>query len=349
MVIQTTLNSNDINLHSKVINYVYLESGVVKCSISYDKSGVDYAKQNDINVITGATFSEVISLLLQTHFRCFNNATFGVVIVNCNRIAMLSRALTGGTTITFDDNSTLDVTDINSYIIEAVNNSVNNLDRTTRFEFYEDFLLGSVVANNRLIAYSAGTGVGINNISPTREQSVGIVQFSTGTTSTGRYGLGTSLNLLMLGDGLSVFETNVLFPTLSTSGERYQSLFGFLNTSTAINQTNGVYVLYDEGGVSLGSVASNRFQLVTVNTSIRTFTDSGITVEANRWYKLRVFLINGVAYLYINNNFACSTTLNINKTTTFMFGNFIYKSVGTTARTVQNDYIHVYKTYSSET
>jgi hypothetical protein len=266
--------------------------------------------------------------------------------LNCAKVSSVKRSSGGTTEIVFNDNSSISVTQADTYIIEAINNTLNRLDKTARFDFFEDFLTGSV---HKLIAYNTGSGSGISAIATSNERNVGVVNFATGTTASGRYGLGTSVNVLMLGSGLSVYETYISIPTLSTSLERYQVLAGFVNAGTSINQTNGVYVLYDEGGVSTGSTARTTFQLVTVNASARTFVDSGIVVNINTWYKIRVFVFGGIAYLYINNIFACSTTLTINTSTTLMFGNFIYKSVGVTSSILSTDYIHTYKIYSSET
>ena len=114
---------------------------------------------------------------------------------------------------------------------------------------------------------------------------------------------------------------------------------------TAANQSDGVYFLYDEGAVSTGSTAAAYWQTVTCNNSTRTF-NTGLTqttVTAATWVKLRIE-VNAAASsvgFYIDDVLVSTHTTNIptGAGRDTGYGSLLIKSVGTTARTVDCDYM----------
>jgi hypothetical protein len=151
-----------------------------------------------------------------------------------------------------------------------------------------------------------------------------------------------------LGNGLLVYETLVMFPSLSNSTDRYQFLFGIGKAWNSATQTDGVWITYDEGGIGAGSTASANFQCATAATSVRTFTDAGVAVVAGTWYRLRIE-INAAAtsvVFKISGSTVATITTTIPTVSIAPFISMI-KSVGTTARTGSIDYISLKQKFTT--
>jgi len=215
------------------------------------------------------------------------------------------------------------------------------------YSFYSDFEneVSTTATDGGISETNSGTGAATSAAAPANNTVIGMVQSSTGTTATGRAALTSSTSIISTGGAKFYCGGRVMVPTLSTSTERYQYVFGFFDTLTAANQVDGCYILYDEGGVSTGSAASANWQAVTVNNSARTFTNSSTGVAANTWTKLEIeinaagtsvsFLVDGVSIA------THTTNIPTGSARAFGFGWLVIKSVGTTARVVNIDYINV--------
>jgi len=172
-----------------------------------------------------------------------------------------------------------------------------------------------------------------------------IVRSTTGTTATGRASLDcVGITSLALGSGTVVYEAGVNITTLSTSAERYQLVIGLRDSLTAANQVDGAYILYDEGGVSTGSAASANWQCVTASNSTRTFTTSATAVTAAAWHTIRIEVDaagTSVGFFVDGTSICTAHTTNIPTGTARALGagTMFLKSVGTTARTLDLDYI----------
>jgi hypothetical protein len=241
---------------------------------------------------------------------------------------------------TEDDDSAADVARaaLEFYATDAI--SVGN----RRVEIYTDWF--STVAHGlSTTQVSAGTA-GIISAGIDTTNRPGVMNYRTGTSSTGGVTVSTSANEIALGQGRVVFETAVYVPTLSVLAQRFQFMTGFLDeaiSTAATDQTDGVYFLYDEGGVSAGSAASANWQCVTVSNASRTVTGSGIAVSAATWQKLGIeinaagtsviFRINGSTVATV------ATTIPTGTARAVGMGTRIVKSAGTTSRSVNQDYI----------
>jgi hypothetical protein len=146
---------------------------------------------------------------------------------------------------------------------------------------FEDFTTWITSAQPQCQATVSGTGSSVSQFTPNAAANPGIAQLSTGTIATGRADVGSHLNSFSFGGGATTFWGRMQLPTLSNATQRYQCVMGFRGNNTLINQTNAAYFLYDEGGVSTGSVASPNWILVTCSNGIRTFTPTTIPVDAN--------------------------------------------------------------------
>lgn len=216
-------------------------------------------------------------------------------------------------------------------------------DRKYVWRAYSDFVLPistTVSCESFILSANSGSG-GVNT--PTDTTSVGVVQLGTSTSSTGSCAVRTHLALMTLGGGPTTFETGLVIPELSTGVERYIIRAGFSNTATA-DAANGVYFQYNEA-------ASANWQIVTANASTRTTTATSVAVgTAKTTLKIITnpagtsaeFFINGASVGTIATNLPAQ---DVNQTFGVLVN--IVKSVGTTARTVDVDWIEATKTYTS--
>ena len=158
----------------------------------------------------------------------------------------------------------------------------------------------------------------------------------------------------ILGGGVVSYETLIWLPSLSTSGERFSCLIGF--SSGVLNQNNSannIAFLYDEGNIAFGGGggASANWRAVTTDTAVRTFTDTGIAVNAGAFIKLRI-VVNANASsveFFIDNTLVATHTTNIpsGNTKRLSVRNYIQKSVGSTTRLLILDYVKLQQTFTT--
>lgn len=217
------------------------------------------------------------------------------------------------------------------------------------FEYYNEFLthVNADVVGRDLFSSSTGSGAGTpSSSSSSRPNVVGTAVSTTGTTTTGRAALIANNTAIRLGGGKWAFEVRIdSLNILSDGTNRYQLIVGLGDDGTVVNQTDAVYFLYDEGGVSTGSTASANWQTVTSSNGTRTFNTSSIAVSTTLT-TLR-FEVNPDASqvdFYVNGTHTgTSHTTNIPKGAGRDTGIvlMIQKSAGNSARWVAWDYIHV--------
>lgn len=193
-----------------------------------------------------------------------------------------------------------------------------------------------------LLIYTAGSGAALSGQSSTESDRPGQVRLTTGTTSGGNVTLYTTTDGVLLGGGAWSQMWGVRPVQLSTSGERYQLLAGFIAAAGIAMQTDGAFFLYDEGGVSNGATASPNWQCVTVKSSSFTRTITDIPVSISTWADLEVrvnaaatsvqFLINGAVVA------THTATIPTAASEQVCLGVVHNKSVGSSARQVDLDY-----------
>ena len=216
--------------------------------------------------------------------------------------------------------------------------------RNYRFTYFNEFLntVGTATGGNDIIATNSGTGAGTNNTATNAAERVGLVRSTTGTTATGRTSPGTSSTACAFGGGSWTYEIEINLAALSTVTQRYQLVLGFHDVQNAANQIDAIAFVYDEGGVSTGSAASANWQTLTSSNSTRTWTTSG-TAVATGWVNLRIE-VNAAASsvsFYVNGTSVATHTTNIPSGGGRYagFGYLLLKSIGTTASTMDVDYI----------
>jgi hypothetical protein len=231
------------------------------------------------------------------------------------------------------------------------NNKQNNLKtfNTTQGIYYFEEFMGAinntiVSAYNSVVSLLTGNGsITMNNVATSnRTNQQGVITHSTGTASTNYAGYNYGVNSLYRGTGAITLETYIIIPTLSTSGERFVTVFGEQSGSNFMSPANCISIVYDEGGVFLASgVASNNWRCFTRAGSTITRTDTTVPVVANQWYKLRINIsADGLTItFFIGNVLVATHNTNVPLISTQLtVASYIMKSVGTTARTMQTDY-----------
>lgn len=218
---------------------------------------------------------------------------------------------------------------------------------------YSDFTFAPTTTTPEIAIATAGPGAGVTLIAPTATNRQGVIRLSAGTTATGRIHVGCISGLpIVLGNGAVTHNAAINIQALSTATGRYQLLIGLFDTFTAVNQVNGAYLLYDEGGVTTGSTASANWQKVTAANSVRTFSPSApATPVATGWLNIRTevnaagtlveYFVEGVSVGTISTNIPTGIAR------TMGFGIYLQKSVGTTAQTIHADWLYLKQNFST--
>lgn len=174
-----------------------------------------------------------------------------------------------------------------------------------------------------------GTGAAVAAVTPTDNSSVGVVQCSTGSSSTGYSGIRFTANVSMFiaSGGELISITKLMIPTLSTATQRFRLRVGFGDSITSADHTDSCgYFEYTD------NVNSGQWVIATANNGTRTKTNSTVTVPANAWIYLKT-VTNSAGTLtefYVNNTLVGSISTNIPNTLAraFDYTCFIIKSVG---------------------
>jgi hypothetical protein len=229
---------------------------------------------------------------------------------------------------------------------ELVNQSAPGIMGLT---FFSDCIGGTGTANlahsgGGLTIFASGTGAAgaaSTYLANTTERPLGIVQFTAGTTTTGRAGAGdngTDQIIPTLGPALSVARLAV--QTTVSGTETFQVLSGFVDSLAAGATTDGV-AWNNRWNGSAAEWAQDRFA-----ATVRTGTTTGSPTPDNNYIWLVVFVNEGWTRAdFIYSTDSVSFTLASSPSTGFPSSTQrtswcaaqIIKSAGTTARLVSLD------------
>lgn len=214
-----------------------------------------------------------------------------------------------------------------------------NLPILAGFQYHNDFInpvTSTTSDGSGMILIVNGSGATCTTVQTPAVNRVGIAQTTTGTTSTGRVALATGNTPVRLSGGEWLYTADVNVVQLSTATERFALLIGFLGSYTTINQTNAVYFLYDEGGVSTNSPgASANWACATVSNSSRTITNTSTAVVSGTFVRLQI-VVNAAGTsvgFYINGSLVHTETNTIPTAAN--------REVGFGALTVKSAYVAV--------
>lgn len=199
----------------------------------------------------------------------------------------------------------------------------------------------------------AGTGSQVVGLATTEANHPGLLKLETGTQANGRAVTMSYFVPVYTGSGQCYYETQVSIPALSTSTQRFQLVCGLFLSYGGLSQDKGVYFLYDEGGIS-GSPfsAASYWQTCTANGAASKTANTSltqVTVAANTWAKLRIYLdyVSGTAAFYINGTLVSTHNTNLPSGTALTFGVGLFKSTGTSSRTVTLDYVSLQRHFAT--
>jgi hypothetical protein len=211
--------------------------------------------------------------------------------------------------------------------------------RTSFRSIHEMF---GTASNGDISAGSANGGSVANSSTAGLTGHPGINTANTGTAGSTGYGTmwldDSNGTAILLGNGdYWRYETVVRIPTLSTAGERYIMRAGFINGPS--DGTNGCYVRYSD------NVNGGRFQGYCVSNSTTSTCDMLTTAAINTWYRFTVvvnaagnsvdFKINGTSQCQVSSNIPTAAGRETSMQT------MIHKTVGSTNRTLEIDYVEL--------
>ncbi len=206
------------------------------------------------------------------------------------------------------------------------------------FEIREDWVTTAIAGSNAWTNTVSGTGAASTVVTTNMtSNNIGIIQHSTGTTTTGRAAHSLAVTSTFFGGGIATYETLIYIPTLATIAEDYRIRIGFGDDLTGADHVDGIYFEYDRG-------VSANWRCKTASNSSRTTTDSGIAVAAGAWTKLSWVTNAGgtsVAF-YVGTTLAATNVATIPTAVARVCGpvSIIQKIAGTTARTFLVDYVN---------
>lgn len=170
----------------------------------------------------------------------------------------------------------------------------------------------------------------------TTEKAQGIEYVSTGTTSTGSSSSTRVISGTLRNSGTKfVLTQRMALENLSDGTNRYIAFFGIGDAnSEPVNV--GMYFRYTD------NINSGRWECVTTNSgTVTTVTDSGITADTTYHVFTIEIAADGLSVMfYIDGILVQTHTTNINTATSpILIQRMIIKSVGTTARKLNCDYV----------
>ena len=257
----------------------------------------------------------------------------------------------------------------NLYYKKIIDDTVVGLDKLQRRKnglyYWNDFFgvgqndTGQFINDTIMNFVSVGTGAfnrplrNAENPAQVTNSNIGVLQQSTGTTSTGqaRAEIGSNGGSIVIGAGVVVINTLVCMSALSDVSNRFS--YKYILPSLLPSGIHAIGFVYDEGGVDNMSsfTASPNWQVITRNSSISTVVDTGIPVSATNLQNLvaiinaagtRVdFYIDGVPIPPVFTNIPTGWAKKL------MFNSIILKFTGTAERIAYVDYIELDQTLTT--
>jgi len=223
-------------------------------------------------------------------------------------------------------------------------------DYRVKAELFEEFLSG-LTGNGTLGSLgwqiaSSGTNAAWANVNLVPDGNYfGAVSANTGTTSTGRTMAYLNLGGVLFGNGSVEFEARVRIPILANIIDDYDFYIGFFDQTAAGDAVDGVYFEYNF------TVSGTNWLLKSSNNSIRTQVISTAPIVANIWQRLRI-VVNATgtqANYYVNDTLVGTITTNIPTANGRVTGPAIKieKTLGTTNRTAEIDYVRITNTFNT--
>lgn len=202
----------------------------------------------------------------------------------------------------------------------------------------------SAVVASEVYVDMTGTSSSVQFPATSGDNARGTATCSTGTTTTGRAGIYAMCDtsgqgsFTPTGTGAFIFEARVKLTTLSDGTNTYICAVGSnQGVHSAFPGNNGYYFRYTHG------TNSGKWQAVTDTGSLQTSTDTGVIADTSyAIFRIEVNAANTSVAFYINNTLVATNTTNIPSSSSICnIGAGLLKSAGTTARTIEVDYLRI--------
>ena len=205
----------------------------------------------------------------------------------------------------------------------------------------DDFTYGTVGTTT---GFWTVNGSNVSNAGAVAVNRPGILQFTTSTTSTGTAFIHNGTSQYVFGGGAVSLEFSARLTTAVPDGtETYALWMGFHDNTSANTATDGAYFLLTS--------ASSNWQTITAKAGTRTSNTLSTGPTVNTWQKFRIDInaaCTSIAF-YIDGTLVQTHTTNLPDATTnncaIMFD--ILKSLGTTARIFQVDYVRMTQNFTT--
>lgn len=207
----------------------------------------------------------------------------------------------------------------------------------TVMEHFLSHLASATIFTEVFSSVSSASGTGVDKDHP------GIYSLSTGASAsaTGYMRVGNSSGTMMIGGGVIVYEQVVKIPALSDGAQTFTAHFGFSEGSYGASFSGNHHIKFIHDNTSAN------WQTTVKNNGTQTLTASSTAVTTG-WTKLRI-VVNATASsvsFFVNGTELSSSPMTMNipdNTDAMSFGWGITKSFGTTARTIDTDYVYYYQ------
>lgn len=215
--------------------------------------------------------------------------------------------------------------------------------------FFEDFVVNTGAQATPFakgwLTQATGTGAtvqGNTSALTSGDDTFGVVDLATGTTTTGLASTYLSQTALVVGYAKFYYEWRVYMPNTSTTAQPYNVRIGFNDNWITAGPNNGIYFFGTGGNAPV-------WNCITINGGVATSTASGVSVASATWYKLGM-LINAAGtsvQFFINDTLVVTTTTNIPTGTTGFGAQISKSSAGTTSRSLYVDYAQLMYTMTT--
>lgn len=286
-------------------------------------------------IFTGTTAGQIVTLPSAStvsvgYQQCIHNNSTQPIIINDGAGGLLITITTGQRTLVC-----LQVagSTAGTWSVQFMTSEATSVQYTTLMQGLDDlqYVDGNLDIGHSPLGFlrgSSGTNAAVTlPTTPIDAASWGFMQFTTGTTATGRSWVSATSSALQLGTLKWNIEYRVKIPTLSTATQRFTHYLGFMNGTAAGQPTNGIYFIYSD------NVNAGDWTLRTVLASTASTLDTNIPVVANTWYRVRFeYISSTLINCYIDDAMVGTIVSNIPSATNLYVVLKHEKSIGTTAR-----------------
>ena len=201
---------------------------------------------------------------------------------------------------------------------------------------YSDFVNSG---DTSFASVTGGTGASVTingNAGDSFHTNPGVAICSTGTTTGGYGGLNLSPNYFCIGGGTITMECVFRLPVLSDATDSYYYHFGIMNGVTSTSKS--CWMRYSH------IANSGKWECINEGSGVEAIEYSNSAIAANTWTKIKIVINAGAtsAEFFVDDTSIATNTGALPGTTISDicgFKTFIKKFAGTTARTVEIDYI----------